>query len=168
MAGTSKGYSRLQIRLHWAVFVLVVIQYVFHEAIAEAWEVIEEAAETGMAATAEPGFDPLVPLHVAGGIAIAVLALWRIGLRLVHGAPPPPEGTPPGMARLAGVVHGALYALILALPASGAAAWFGGIEAAADVHEVLRGLLIVLVAGHVGAALWHQFVRRDAILGRMR
>ena len=166
MAGNAQGYSRLQVRLHWAVVVLIALQYVFHEAIAEAWEMIEEASEAGL--IAEPGYDPLVPLHVAGGIAVAVLALWRIGLRLRHGAPPPPAGTPPRLARLAGVVHGALYALILALPVTGAAAWFGGVEAAAEAHELLRGLLIVLVAGHVGAALWHQFVRRDGIMARMR
>ena len=28
-------------------------------------------------------------------------------------------------------------------------------------------LLLVLFVGHVGAALWHQYVRRDHLLARM-
>jgi cytochrome b561 len=32
------GYSRLQIRLHWIIFGLLVLQFVFHEWIADAWD----------------------------------------------------------------------------------------------------------------------------------
>jgi cytochrome b561 len=52
--------------------------------------------------------------------------------------------------------------------ATGALAWFGGIGVAAEAHEVLRVGLIALIALHVGAAIWHHFVRRDGVLARMR
>ena len=51
---------------------------------------------------------------------------------------------------------------------TGGVAWFGGIEAAAEAHSVLRLVLLTLIALHVGAALWHHFVRRDGLLARMR
>ncbi|MGA1684330.1 MAG: cytochrome b [Gemmobacter sp.] len=154
------AYSRTQIRLHWAVFVLIALQFIFHEGIAEAWEQIEE---TGAAAGGV-----LVLGHVAGGIAILALVVWRLVLRARHGVPPPLPGTPAATARLAALAHGGLYVLMLAMVATGALAWFGGIGVAAEAHEVLRVGLIALIALHVGAAIWHHFVRRDGVLARMR
>lgn len=154
------SYSRTQIRLHWAVFVLIALQFIFHEGIAETWEQIEQ---TGTAAGGV-----LVLGHVAGGIAILALVVWRLALRARHGVPPPLPGTPAATARLAALAHGGLYALMLAMVATGAMAWFGRIEAAAEAHEVLRIALIALIALHAGAALWHHFVRRDGVLARMR
>jgi len=37
----------------------------------------------------------------------------------------------------------------------------------AEVHESLNWTMVALVAGHVGAALYHQFVLRDGTLRRM-
>ena len=34
-------------------------------------------------------------------------------------------------------------------------------------HGIMSRILLVLLAGHVGAALWHQVVRRDHLLARM-
>ena len=34
-------------------------------------------------------------------------------------------------------------------------------------HGVMSKLLLALFAAHVGAALYHQFVRRDRLLARM-
>ena len=34
-------------------------------------------------------------------------------------------------------------------------------------HGIMSRLLLVLLAGHIGAALYHQFIRRDRLLGRM-
>jgi cytochrome b561 len=66
------------------------------------------------------------------------------------------------------VVHLGLYLLMLALPITGLAAWFGGITSAADVHELMKPLLILLIALHVIGALWHQFVLKDNLLARMK
>ena len=154
------AYKPAQIGLHWIVAALIVLQYVFHEPIAEAWDVIEDG---GTAA-----FDPMVAGHVFGGLAVLGLVVWRLVLRARHGAPEVPAQTPPLMARFASLGHWALYGLMIAMPVSGAAAWFGGIEAAADGHELLRVVLLALVAGHVLAALWHQFFLKDNLMARMR
>lgn len=69
---------------------------------------------------------------------------------------------------LAKLTHVGLYALMILMPLSGAVAWFGGVETAAQGHNVLRIVLLALVALHVVGALYHQFVLRDGTLARMR
>ncbi|MEZ5862615.1 MAG: hypothetical protein R3D25_00455 [Geminicoccaceae bacterium] len=80
------GYSRAQIRLHWLVAVLITLQYLLHEPIVAAWRAFRKGETLA--------FQPLVALHVAGGLAILALVLWRSWLRYRRGAPPPPEAEP--------------------------------------------------------------------------
>jgi cytochrome b561 len=101
------------------------------------------------------------------GVAILALMVLRIGLRWWLGAPALPAG-PALMNRLAHWGHLALYAVLLAVPLSGMAAWGAGIAGAGDVHEIMVNLALILVAGHVGAALFHQFVLKDNLMARMR
>lgn len=155
---TPTAYSRLQIHLHWITATLILAQYVFPDAIAAAWRASLRGTEMA--------FDPAVPAHVVAGLAILGLALWRIALRLRHGAPAA-QGRA-FLARLAHIGHLALYALLIAVAGSGAAAWLGGIAPAAQAHGVLKSLLLVTIIGHAAAALWHQFVLRDGTLARMR
>ncbi len=155
-----KGYSRAQILLHWLIFALIAFQIIGHEPMAEAWEVIEGGG------TAEVG--PMVLAHVAGGIAILVFAVWRIVLRARRGAPPPPEGEPEILRKAAHWGHMALYALMIVVPLSGMAAWGGGIMAAAELHEALKTVFVVMILIHVAAALWHQFWLKDNLLARMK
>ena len=152
------AYSRTRIRLHWLTAGLIVLQFVFHESIAEAWDVIE----TGLT----PAFDPLVAAHVAGGIAVLALVVWRLVLRAREGAPP--AGGSARVQKAAHWGHLALYGVLVLLALSGGAAWFGGMAVAAEVHEALKPVLLLLVAGHAAAALWHQFVVKDGTLSRMR
>ena len=63
--------------------------------------------------------------------------------------------------------HRLLYVLMLAVPALGAAAWYGGIEDAGEVHELAGNALMIVALGHAAVALWHQYVRRDGTLTRM-
>lgn len=154
---TPATYSRLQIRLHWLTAALVLAQYVFPDAIAAAWRASRREAEIA--------FDPAVPAHVLAGLAILGIALWRLALRWRHGAPAAQGGAL--IARLSQLGHMALYALLVLMAASGAAAWFGGIAPAAGAHGVLKLGLLALILGHAGAALWHQFLRRDGTLSRM-
>ncbi|WP_370284372.1 cytochrome b/b6 domain-containing protein [Pseudooceanicola nanhaiensis] len=39
--------------------------------------------------------------------------------------------------------------------------------AAAEAHEVLKTLLLIVILGHLGAALVHRFWLRDGVLARM-
>lgn len=154
-----KGYSRLQIALHWLVFALIAQQYLFKGAMSAAWDRLTD----GM----EPGFDPLVLAHVAGGALVMILALWRLALRARHGVPPALEANRV-QATLAKLTHIGLYGLMVLMPLSGAVAWFGGVTAAAQGHNVMKLLLLALIALHVIGALYHQFVLRDGTLARMR
>ena len=153
-------YTKQQIRLHWIIFLLIAFQFLAHEPMSEAWRQIQREG------SAE--FHPLVFTHVAVGVLILVLVLLRIGLRLRYGAPPLPEEESPAMQMVAKVTHLGLYVLMLGLPASGLAAWFGGASAAAEAHEVMKVIVLVLVGLHVAGALYHQFVLKTNIMARMK
>ena len=154
-----QGYSRVQILLHWIVVALIIFQIAGHEPMAEAWEVVKTG---GM-----PVMSVMVWGHVTAGIAVLLLVLWRIGLRLRRGAPEAPAG--PALIHWAGkITHLALYGLMVLVPLSGMAAWFGGPVVAAEAHEVMKNLILILVLLHVGAALYHQFLVKDGLMERMR
>jgi len=155
-----KGYSRAQIALHWIVAVLIVPQFVLHDGIAAAWDKVEDGIAVG--------FDPLVAGHVIGGIAILALAIWRLALRARRGAPPPPEAEHPALKLVAKATHGGLYLLLVLMPVSGLAAWFGGVEPAAEAHETMKVVLLALVALHVVGALYQQFVLKTNLMERMK
>ena len=155
-----KGYSLGQIRLHWIVAGLIVIQYVFHDAISHAWR--------AMGRGVVPTFDPMITLHVVAGVAILALAVWRLTLRGRRGTPQPPASGNPLQELIARVTHLGLYALLLLLPVTGLVAWFGGVRSMGEMHELLKGLLLILVGLHVAGALLHQFVLKDGLMLRMK
>ncbi|MFN5826623.1 MAG: cytochrome b, partial [Rhodobacterales bacterium] len=76
-----KGYSSTQIALHWVIALLIALQFLFNEPMAEAFE-------SAMEGELQP-FSWAVWAHIAGGITILALALWRVALRRSRGAPPP-------------------------------------------------------------------------------
>lgn len=154
------AYSRTQIILHWLVFLLIAAQFLFHEPIADAWDRVEK----GLAVA----FDPLVAAHVFGGLLILGLVVWRLYLRITLGAPALPEKEPAAMKLIARVTHLGLYGLMLLMPISGAVAWFGGVEAAAEGHEVMKVVLLLLIGLHIVGALYQQFVLRTNIMARMK
>ncbi|WP_421855362.1 cytochrome b [Oricola sp.] len=154
------GFTATQIRLHWIVFILIVAQYVLHEGISQAWDAVERGQPAG--------FNPIVASHVLFGILVLALTLWRLTIRTRRGAPPPPEDEPAVLKLAASATHFALYALLILMPLSGLAAWFGGAEMAAEAHETMRIVLLALVALHVGGALYHHFILKTDVLTRMR
>jgi cytochrome b561 len=113
-------------------------------------------------------FSPLVAAHVFGGIAILLLVLWRLVVRFKRGAPLPPESEHPLLKMAAHLSHWLLYALMILMPVSGVLAWFGGIEQAATNHFYMKFAMLGLVALHVVAALFHQFVLKTNLIQRMK
>lgn len=130
--------------------------------------------------------DWLYDLHKPLGIAILVLALLRLAVRLSTRTPPLPGDMPLFMQLVAKFSHLLLYGLMLAMPLVG---WLmlsaggypvtlgGGIELPALVaksnslyallrplHSLLAYSLLLLVLGHMAAALFHGLIRRDAVL----
>lgn len=160
MAETRLGYSRAQVALHWTVAVLVVAQIVLHDGIEAAY-----AAGRGVGTATESDLF-LADLHVAFGIAVFALALMRVALRVRRGAPPPPDEHP-ALRIAARATHFALYALILGMPVTGGLAWFGGIEAMAELHGAGKAAILALVGLHVLGALYQHFYLRTDVLRRM-
>jgi cytochrome b561 len=174
LRNTPGRYGSVAQALHWLVVVLL----------------IGQVAVGKIAHEMPDGFDKLVLLarHKSFGITILALAALRLAWRLVDRPPPLPPM--PGWQRLASrATHGALYALLFAMPVSGwlmssasnyPVSWFGLVQLPdfvapdrglkhllEEVHETLATALIALAALHVAAALKHHFVDRDGLLWRM-
>ena len=131
----------------------------------------------------------LVNWHKWIGVSVFLLALLRLAWRAGHAPPPLPAGTAPLLRRAAGGLHLALYALMFLIPLSGwvmssargfQTVWFGVLplpnlvhkdvalgERLLQLHLTLDLLLLLLVAGHLGAALKHHLIDRDDVLVRM-
>ncbi len=138
----------------------------------------------------------LYQTHKSWGFVIFTLALVRICWRAIHKPPEMPANMGPLEVALARGGHLALYVLIVLMPVTGwlmASAsplqetWglknmvFGWFELPDPFQPGGKGLeyifklihtwagfgLAVILAGHVAAALRHQFVRRDGVLRRM-
>lgn len=127
-------------------------------------------------------------LHKSIGMCLALLVLLRLLWRLSHAVPGPVAGAPRWQALAAQLNHGLLYLCMLLMPVSGFlgssfSAYpikFFGIplprlwEASAPfkdwcsaVHEWAAEVFVAALALHILAALWHQWVRGDAIFQRI-
>jgi cytochrome b561 len=160
MMSAPKGYSATQIGLHWLIAVLIIFQLIFGEDMTRVWRAIKN----GTPAT----LDLWAWAHILVGIAVLVFAGWRLLLRATRGVPEAPHGGSAMATKAAEAGHWLLYALMIAAPVTGLLAWYGGVSSAAELHELLKPLFIILVAVHVVAALWHHFGLKDGLLDRMR
>lgn len=151
------GYSALQIRLHWIVAALVILQLIFGESTGEGFDARVEGAGSG--------YNTASIAHIVAGVLIGLFMVWRLMQRRGRGVPD--EGT--GLQALAAkVVHWAFYAVLIVAPLVGLAAWFGASEDIADLHTMVKPVLIGLIAVHVVAALYHHFILKDGLLLRMK
>ncbi len=155
------GYSLTQIMLHWAIVILVTIQFIAHDGIEESFDAFVEGAVPAAADLR------LSYLHIICGALIFLLMLWRVTLRLRRGAPALPANEPRIARMLAHAVHGLFYLVLLAMPVSGAVAWFGGVEAAGNAHGAASTLLLVLIGLHLAGVLVQFFVFGSNVLARM-
>ena len=126
--------------------------------------------------------------HKGAGTTILALSALRLLWRLTH-RPPADLPMPAWQAQAAHVTHGLLYLMFFVVPLVGWAyssaagfpiVWFGVLplpdfvgkdkelaETLKLVHHFAAYGLGLLVAGHVAAALKHQFIDRDGLLARM-
>jgi cytochrome b561 len=172
---TAPGYTYVARVLHWVTAGLVLVQLALGIIIANEWG--------GKAQ------DLLYNGHKSIGALILPLVVARLIYRLTH-RPPPLPGDIPAMQRLAAqVTHWALYALLIVEPLLG---WMGtsaypapvpffGLfnlppllapnralsEQLLSVHRLVAFAIVALAALHIGAALFHHFVRQDRVLQRM-
>jgi cytochrome b561 len=124
--------------------------------------------------------------HAIMGSLIGVLTVLRIVWWVFFDKRPTDQsGMSRNQALASHVVHYGLYAVILVMVSSGFATviltganlqLFGAaplplpdfsLAPPFTVHGIVARVLMALLVGHIGAALWHQFVRRDHLLARM-
>ncbi|HRH88738.1 MAG TPA: cytochrome b/b6 domain-containing protein [Rubrivivax sp.] len=172
LKSTAKRYGAVVVTIHWltAALILALLGIGFSAAFT-----LDAGAKVA-----------LLRWHLPLGIAVLVVTVARIIWWWAFDTRPDPiAGSPAWQERIAWLVHRALYVAILAqagfgialVATSGAApAIFDGPPAAlpdfarfpaAAGHAVMGVLLAGLVALHVGAALFHQFIQRDHLLRRM-
>lgn len=154
-------YDSVSIFLHWGLALMVIVSITCIE--------LHEMFPKGSVQ-----HDGLKDIHGQLGFLLFFLTLLKLGWRL--GNPVPPITPTPQLWVLAArnVAHVAIYATLLTLAILGMS--MGNFFLSQDkelahtlkvIHETLGNFLIVLIAIHVAATLWHQWVRRDDTLRRM-
>ncbi len=153
------GFTALQKSLHWAVVLLLVLQYFLFDAMGRLFHTLMDTGAMPWTVTSVA--------HVVIGSAVLLLALARIVLRLRDGVPPPPMAEPAPFRTLSKLAHWAIYALLILIPLSGLVAWFGQVGAAAGAHETMTTLLQIIVVLHIAAVIVHQVWWKTNLLSRM-
>lgn len=168
------GYGVVAKILHWLIFALLAAQYTIGS-------IMPHIGRN----TPNEGW---VNWHFSVGAAILFFIVIRLVWRLLHPVPRLPTLAPWEWV-LAGFTHWALYALVLIMTVLGWAAansrgWevklFGLVTLpqlapngsewghdAGDVHNILVYVLLGFIILHVAAALYHRFVKHDAVAARM-
>jgi cytochrome b561 len=167
-------YHWLLVALHWVLaFFIIVSLYM-------GTMVLEDMPNS------DPAKIDALRGHMIGGVVILALMVVRLLVRMMTAHPP---AAPTGMAladAIAPWTHRALYLLVFVMVISGFATSlmaglpdivFGGSgqPLPADffqfwpriVHGITAGLLMALVALHIAAAIYHQFVKGDGLFRRM-
>ncbi len=180
MSGAVKRYNAGAMLLHWAIFVLLVIT------VAIGWraEDLDKAARL-----------QAMQFHKSFGLTILLLSIFRLVWRHINPPPPLPNNMSARATLIMKLTHIAFYALMLGIPLLGwllistssykFPTMFWGVfqwpvlplselsfskqlhEIAEFLHSKFVWLGIILMLLHVAAALKHQFVDKDGLLGRM-
>ena len=166
-------YDRGAIFLHWAIALLIAAAFLLGLTVDDFPKAYKDA---------------VVNAHSLLGLGVLLLTLVRIGWRFGHPPPPAPKSMHAGMVRLSKLTHGLLYLLMLAVPLIGLPTLFyrgrgldfGLFQVPAflartpdifrpltEQHELAAYALVGLAAGHIAAALYHQWILRDALITRM-
>jgi cytochrome b561 len=168
---TTDRYGTIAVTMHWLTAIVLLVALVSGFRAGNAVEPLAKAA--------------LLRVHIPAAIMVLLLTVCRIAWwSLFDKKPLPAKGAPSWQERLARVVHLVLYVVILGMIASGfgmialsgaVQAIFGAGTELPDFHlfsprlphGLGANLLLALLFTHVGAALFHQFIRSDGLLWRM-
>ena len=165
-----KQYSTRTAVFHWLIFLLVAAALLLGHYLAD-----EASAAQKMS---------LLPVHFLIGDAILLLTVLRIYFRKKDGEPAPANANPL-LNKIAAATHGLLNLSLIGVAITGMVTVVssGVIEVlkkgdptllpdfekvrAREVHELFIGVMVVLVAFHFAAALYHQFVVKDNLMRRI-
>lgn len=167
------NYDPVAITLHWAVALLVLFQFIS----AIIWDDFPRGTRL-----------ELQDLHVSFGVIFAALIIARVAWRLLPGHQL--SSLNAGWVRITSkVVHYLLYLLLVSQAVSGfVLRWaqghpvsffgvdlpapFGAVEKGARhqihaIHEWIGWTIVIVAFAHALAALYHHYVLKDRVLGRM-
>jgi cytochrome b561 len=169
-------FDRTSITLHWLTAFLILVQF------ASIWS-LEAAGDKSSLGLA------LLSLHRATGASTLIVVLARLCWRRYFAYLPPfPPSMPKFQQLIAKANEYGLYILLLAMPITGIARvllrgqpfelFVWEIPALLEPDPAVRSVflqahaigakaLMVLIALHAGAALFHRLVLRDGVLQRM-
>lgn len=136
-----------------------------------------------------PVQDRLFILHKGLGPVVFVLVALRLAWRLFNPPPPLPADLPRLQVIFAKATHWGMYAFLLIMAASGYVRvsmggfpfefleWLGippllpenepVAEIASNIHATAIVILLILIALHIGGALYHWLWRQDDVIRRM-
>ncbi|NWF64601.1 MAG: cytochrome b/b6 domain-containing protein [Chloroflexi bacterium] len=167
-----KRYHPAHVVIHWLMALLILMML-------------------GVGKTVMPGVDPADPQkpmmlqsHAYIGISLAALLVIRVIMLFVLKRPAPADAGNPVLNFAGRATHILLYVFMLGMVLSGMGlfqmanlpAVFSGAAPypanffdypARNGHGLVSWLLLAFIALHFGAAMFHQFIRKDGLLERM-
>ncbi|MCW2315489.1 cytochrome b561 [Rhodoblastus acidophilus] len=181
MSSFGRSYTPTAKALHWAMAALIVVAAIIGIYGAVFLHYGVDDAQTALKIQ-------VITLHKNIATTTLFLIALRIVWRLTH-QPPELKGMSPVMVKAAHAGHAVLYVLMVLVPVSG---WANSSAAGYPIpvaglfqiphlvepnkaltptlsalHEYLAYALLVIVAGHIAAALKHRFIDKDDVLASM-
>lgn len=173
LRSTSSRYGAVAQAFHWLTVVLVLAAYVLSKG--DPYSLYSAAA------------DGTRRIHETLGMLVLTVVVLRLLWRLIDGAPAT-EPIPGWMAAAAKLVQLALYALLVAIPATAVlGTWLEGLpltfpgfdiapqipqahglgQLIIEIHSTLVNVILWVAGVHVAAALFHHSYLRDGVLKSM-
>ncbi len=173
MRSTSSRYGAAAQALHWLTVMLVLAAYMLSKG--DGNSLYSAAA------------DELRRIHETFGVLVFIVVVVRLLWRLIDGTPAK-QPMPRWLAAAAKLVHFALYALLIAIPATAVlGTWLEGIpvtlpgfdiapqitkahglgQLIMEIHPILGDAILWIAGVHAAAALFHHFYLRDEVFQSM-
>jgi len=159
MARQPSNYPCAQKELHWAIALLILIQFVGGDFFTAYFAELTAGSATPVAV--------LVSAHIVLGIPTLALMIVRLTLRLWLRVPAAPVREDPRLVLVAKLTHGLLYAALFLVPVTGLVGWYGINTFAPLVHTAMTTALGAFVLLHIAVALYHHFILDNNLLARM-
>jgi cytochrome b561 len=183
------GWGTLSRALHWLMALMIAVQVPLGFWMVDAYDAwLAGKGDTALVMT-------LSRAHNTNGFLILILVTVRLSWRLANPTPELPQALVAWQRLTARATHALLYGLLIVFPLTGWAAlsaydgefpifFFGwdnvfrivpqapkgaflSSDLFGEIHETCWKIGGVVLALHVVAALWHEYVKKDGVLQRM-
>jgi cytochrome b561 len=169
-----KRYHPLLVSLHWLLAILILFSLFAGS------NILADMSNDN------PEKIAILKVHIISGLVILVLMLLRLFVRIKTGKPEAIDTGDVFINKTGKYIHIFKYILVFLIVGSGLGiailsglsdiVFFGSGEALPEtfddllpriVHGILTKILIVTIALHFLATIWHQFIRKENVFSRM-